>query len=90
MFKVAVPSYLEEEYAQILAISEDADKLDAQWNDWRIKSAKRIKQMEQMGMQIERIIIHPTALQKYCEENDLAIIGSSRAEMAQELMKGGR
>lgn len=86
MFNVAMASYLEEEYEEILQISADSDKLDSDWNTWRLKSAKRVKQMEQMGMKVERIIIHPKDLLDYCKKHRLEIIGASRAQLATELM----
>ena len=86
MFNVAVASYLKEEYEEILALSEDRDMMDDTWDEWRLNSAKRIKQLKQMGLNVERVIIHPDALVEYCKTNRLSIIGKHRAQMASDIM----
>ena len=84
MFNMAMASYLESEYNEILRISEDSAKLDDTWQEWKVKSGKRIRQLEQMGMKVERVTVHPQELEEYCKEKDLPIIGSSRAQLATE------
>ena len=71
--------YRKEDYPEILRLSEDRDKLDQTWEDWKKNKDKAVANFRKLGITMVDILGPPLELVKYCREKGLAINGKSRA-----------
>ncbi|TMF43260.1 MAG: hypothetical protein E6I32_16750 [Chloroflexi bacterium] len=86
----AVAVYLPEQWPQLLATAQDADQLEATWEEW-YKILQEAKQnLARHGIICIDVYVDVDALLKYCWENNLPNNGSTRAEFAAHVLQEQR
>ena len=81
----AIAVYLPEQWPQLLATAEDADQLEATWEDWHKILQETKYNLAQQGIICIDVAVDIDALLKYCRENNLPNVGGSRAQFAAHL-----
>ena len=82
---IAIATYSKKEYADLLILSEDADKMDETWEEWTVGKNEAVKNLKKMGLQVKEVMVKLPDLVLFCREKGLAINGDSRAMFAREL-----
>ena len=81
---LALATFREADYPEILRISEDAQSMEPTWRSWRQEADMFKLKMEASGFKVVEIIIEPLELEIYCMNENLPINGGSRASLAQK------
>lgn len=70
--------YRRDDYARLLTILEDADKLPRTFDDWLKKAEAHEKKLSTRGMRVMRVIIDPDAFPGWCLANGLNVDAEAR------------
>lgn len=76
--------YNREDYARILQIMEDADKLPPTYEKWLYSAQKVESQSKRNGTVVVRAIIDPDEFIAYCARHDLKVDAQARMRFASE------
>lgn len=79
-----------EQWDRLVEISEDREKLDDSYEDWRRNASRAIAEIESQGKKVAKVKVDLDDLLLWCEENNLPVIGSSRANYAAYLLENRR
>ena len=86
----AVAVYLPEQWSQLLATAEDADQLEATWEEWYNILQETKLNLARHGIICIDITVDVDAFLKYCRENHLPNVGGTRAQFAAYLFQEQR
>ncbi|MBO0779461.1 MAG: hypothetical protein J2P37_11600 [Ktedonobacteraceae bacterium] len=82
----AVAVYLPEQYPRLLAIADDASRLEPTWQAWH-QNLQETKQMaSEQGINLIEMTVDLDALEQYCQERGLTNTSSTRAQFAAHLL----
>ena len=82
MIPLAAGFYTSEDYAKLLEISEDRERMCDTYEDWLVQFMKMKTGLEQEGMVVNPIRIKLDALVKFCRKNNLKNTGEARSRYA--------
>lgn len=85
MIPLAACFYSPEDYATLLAISDDREKMCDTYEDWLVQFMKMKTGLEKEHITVTPVRINLDALQKFCKENKLKNTGESRSRYASYL-----
>lgn len=71
--------YRKEDYLEIFKLSEDQDRMDLTWEEWKINKDKAVQNFLKVGIKPVDILVTPKELVEYCRKNGLPLNGESRA-----------
>jgi hypothetical protein len=74
--------YDREQWQRLREVAADPEVLEESYDQWVVMAEKAIRDLEAMGMIIERVPINTNDLIAWCNEQDRPIDGSARAEFA--------
>ena len=83
---IAVAVYLPEQYPRLLATAEDANNMEATWQEWYQVLQETRQKMATMGMYLIDVTVDIDELNIYCQQQGLANTGSMRAEYAAHVL----
>ena len=69
-----------------LKIAEDRDRLEKTWEDWRANLNRVIKDLKDLGKEVEEIEIDLNDLANYCKENNLPNNTKTRSKFVADLL----
>ena len=69
--KIGIACYQKDQWELFLKIADDRDKLEKTWDDWRGNVDRVIKNMKDLGKEVEEIEIDLDDLANYCKERNL-------------------
>ena len=69
--KIGIACYKKDQWELFLKMADDRDKLEKTWEDWRCNVDRVIKNMKDLGKEVEEIEIDLDDLANYCKENNL-------------------
>jgi hypothetical protein len=84
-FSIVIASYTPEEYKKIQDLSEDGNKMDPTWTEWRQTANQAKAQLAMKGTKCVEKHIDAEGLLKYCLENALRVDQEARSSYAQWL-----
>jgi hypothetical protein len=85
---VVVPWYREDNYAQVLAVMEDAASLPDRYEWWHRGAAEQVATLRRKGRRSAAVAIDPGLFLSWCSEHDLLPNAEARVEYAIELEAG--
>lgn len=71
-----------EDYAALLAIFEDADRLPPTWEQWLKLSEEGERGFQAQGLTVERIYLDPVEFSDWCKSHNRRIDSDSRIGFA--------
>lgn len=77
---IGVSWFQPEQWDRLKEISEDRDELDDTYEDWRRNANKAVQEIRSTGRVVKKVSIDLEELLIWCNENNLAVNGKSRAE----------
>jgi len=84
--RLSVGWYKPEDWDRLRDISEDRDELEDTFEEWESYALKALQEIESTGQILEKVMIDPEQLLRWCNSKGVAVNGSSRAEFAAWLM----
>lgn len=75
-----------DQWEQLKAVAEDADRLEATWAEWEAKSLEMIDVFATRGILIEKVWVDVQALIDWCAAREKPVNASTRAEYVTALM----
>jgi len=72
--------YDNEDYKEILNISDDKPVMNETWETWKRKKEEAVSNYRKMGINVVDVLVKPKELVDYCGEKGLNINGKSRAQ----------
>jgi hypothetical protein len=81
---VGLPWYRREDYAALLALFTDRDKLPATFDEWLNHAESIEKQLRTAGLAVVRILIRPDSFEGWCKERGLQPDQRARLSFANE------
>lgn len=72
--------YKPEQWLRLKEISEDRDKLDDTYEDWRRNANIAIQELQAAGVAVKRVNVNPEELLAWCNKERVPVNGKSRAE----------
>ncbi len=72
--------YQPEQWTRLLEISDDTDKLEETYEEWRTNANKAIQEFQTTGKKIKKVKINLEQLLFWCNEKGVPVNGSSRAQ----------
>ena len=82
--EVALAWYRREQWALLLAVSADADKLEKTYDEWLAFASEELRKLEARGIRVRKIDVEVGALTRWCECEGRAVDGEARAEYARQ------
>ena len=76
----------EEQWQRFLDVTDDADMLEQDWQQWAAKTEEMIKEFAAKGIEVVKIPVDLDALIAWCGEKERTVNSSSRAEYVTKLM----
>ena len=83
---VALAWYRPEQWTLLRAMSADADKLEATYDEWQAFATQQVRDLEARGIRVQKIEVEVGALSRWCESEGRVVDGHSRAEYARRGM----
>jgi len=77
---IGLGKYTKEDYPIIYQMTEDRDKMDDTWEDWKGNHEKAKRNFEELGVKINDILVKPQEWLMYCKERNLRLNKSSRVQ----------
>lgn len=78
----------EEQWQRFLEVTEDADLLEQNWQEWADKTEEMIQTFSEKGIEVVKVPVDVEALISWCQERERHLNSSSRAEYVTKLMTG--
>jgi len=75
-----------EQWGRLIEISEDREKLGDNYEEWRKNASRAIANIESQHQKVQKLKVNLEELLAWCNENNLPVIGSSRADYAAYLL----
>ncbi|MEO7805443.1 MAG: hypothetical protein ABIT36_02200 [Steroidobacteraceae bacterium] len=85
---VIVPWYREDNYAEVLAVMDDAASLPDCYEWWHRGAAETVARLNTRGARLATVSIDAAMFLVWCSENDLLPNAEARMEYAAELASG--
>lgn len=79
--------YKPHQWARLLEVSEDADRLESTYLEWFEFASKRYNEMVRAKARVHKITVDVEELIKWCERRGLPVNGASRALYVRERTK---
>jgi hypothetical protein len=79
---VAMAWYRREQWPLLRAMSADADKLEATYDEWEAFATKHMRDLEARGIRVQKIDVDVETLTRWCKREGRAVDGDARAEYA--------
>lgn len=76
----------ESDWERLKEVAEDADRLEASWEEWQEKSLEMIEVFATRNINIQKIDVDIEELISWCASQDKPINSSTRAEYVTQLM----
>ena len=86
--KAGLAWYEERDYAAILAIMEDADRLPSTFSSWREKAEKAERALKRQGHTVVRAMILPGEFPAWCQSRGMKVDGDARKLFANYVAAG--
>jgi hypothetical protein len=84
---VALPWYHRQEYAELLALFSDPEKMPPTFDAW-LEHAERVeKQLLEVGFVVARVWIRPSTFSVWCEERNASLDQRARLTFANEFAR---
>ena len=74
--------YRADHWDELLAVSTDADDLEATHEEWLANAEPKYNELLAQGLKIEKVPVDVTELAQWCQSEGLAVDGRSRAQFA--------
>lgn len=84
---VGIPWYKRADYALILEVMEDKEKLPLTFDKWQSKAEQFERQAKASGKTVARAYIDPDHFVAWCAENGLHVDANARGRWASELAR---
>jgi len=85
MISLAACFYSPEDYATLLEISKDRNKMCDTYEDWLVQFMKMKTSLEEENVTVTPVRINLDALSKFCKDNNLKNTGEARSKYASHL-----
>ena len=72
--------YKPTQWAQLLEVSEDADRLEPTYLEWLDNASKQFREMRRAGVNVHKIHVDVEDLARWCQRRELPVNGGSRAQ----------
>lgn len=76
----------EDQWSRFLEITEDADRLEQNWQEWAEKTDEMIATFAEKGIHVIKVPVDLDELLAWCDANERPLNGNSRAEYVTKLM----
>ena len=76
--------YKRDQWDQLLSVSTDRDTLEKTYDEWITGAQASYKQIEQMGLELQKIEVDINELIQWCQQNCLNIDSSARTSFVLE------
>ena len=83
--EIKIAYYRKQDWQKLLLSSADRKTMHDSWEEWKIDYDKTIKRLEILGIDIHEITVDIDALNKYCRNNKLENVGSTRSEYVSQV-----
>jgi len=77
---IGIGDYRPKDYRKIYKMSEDKHDMNETWKEWKIKKDEAKAGLEMQGLEVIDVLVRPSELKKYCEENGFKINGEARSK----------
>mgnify|MGYP001548643940 CR=1 FL=1 len=85
MISLGACFYSPEDYAKLLKISKDRNKMCDTYEEWLVQFMKMKTSMEEENIAVTPVRINLDALSKFCKDNNLKNTGEARSKYASYL-----
>jgi len=83
---IGIACYRRDQWELFLDMADDRDKLEKTWEDWRANVNRVIKNLKDLGKEVEEIEIDLNDLANYCKENNLPNTTKTRSKYVADLL----
>ena len=84
--KIGIACYQKDQWRLFLKMADDRDKLEKTWEEWRSNVNRVIKNLKDLGKEVEEIEIDLNDLINYCKENNLQNTTKTRSKYVADLL----
>jgi hypothetical protein len=79
-----------EQWSRLKQVSEDSDRLDDTYEEWRKGAHEAIRVMQSQGQIVKKVKINLDKFITWCDEKNIPVNGAARAEYAAYLLEHGK
>jgi hypothetical protein len=76
--------YRPDQWALLRAVSGDGERLEASYEEWLAFASKQLRELQALGLQVDRIDVEVAALVRWCNSQGRPVDGAARAEYARQ------
>ena len=76
--------YRPDQWALLRAVSADGERLEATYEEWLAFASKHLRELQSLGLQVDRIDVEVAALVRWCNSQGRPVDGGARAEYARQ------
>ena len=76
--------YRPDQWALLRDVSADGERLEATYEEWFAFASKHLRELQALGLQVDRIDVEVAALVRWCNSQGQPVDGTARAEYARQ------
>jgi hypothetical protein len=81
---IALPWYRQGDYAALLRLFSDPDKLPATYDAWLMRAESTERQLQKAGMAVARVWIRPRSFAAWCKQGNVSPDQAARLTFANQ------